>query len=135
KLMAGSNMTRQTRQAAVVQLQRTHGNAFVQRMLNGQSANTLQRLDDFGMESFDWSNTGENTADNTGALNPDMPSGQSESIGGGGSSVSAGGAGVNISGPSVSINSPMTQADGVIRASTIIADSVIASTYSPGTGN
>jgi hypothetical protein len=29
----------------------------------------------------------------------------------------------------------MTQADGVLRASTIIADNVIASSYSPGAGN
>jgi hypothetical protein len=42
---------------------------------------------------------------------------------------------VNITGPAVAVHSPMLQADGIVRAQTVIADSVIASSYSPGAGN
>ena len=35
----------------------------------------------------------------------------------------------------INLDTPMTQTGGVIRAGTIIADSVVATSYSPGAGN
>jgi hypothetical protein len=42
---------------------------------------------------------------------------------------------VSINGTNVGVHAPMMQVDGVVRASTIIADSVVASNYTPGAGN
>ena len=35
----------------------------------------------------------------------------------------------------MNVHAPLTNFDGVVRASTIIADSVVASSYTPGAGN
>ena len=56
----------------------------------------------------------------------------------GGSSVNpvtSDGAGTTISGATITLDAAMTQTDGVIRAGTIVADSVVASNYTPGAGN
>ncbi|MDX1616878.1 MAG: hypothetical protein R3300_21400 [Candidatus Promineifilaceae bacterium] len=96
--------TRALRQAAVLQMQRTQGNAFASRQIG------IQRQED------------EQSATPT-------------AIGSGGASVKTEGSTVDVNGAMVQINSPNTQATGIVRASTIIADSVIASSYSPGAGN
>ena len=54
---------------------------------------------------------------------------------GGGNTLGDGTAPVNITGPTVGVHSPMMQVDGIMRAQTVIADSVIASNYTPGAGN
>jgi hypothetical protein len=102
--------TRALRQAAVVQMQRAQGNSMVMRQLMPG----VQRQH-------------EEEPANEG-------SGPSE-ISSAGSHVTTSGGGVELSGPTVTIRAPMTQAEGVIRASTIIADNVLASSYSPGAGN
>jgi len=110
--------TNALRQKAILQLQRTHGNAFVQRHITP----TVQRID-------------EEAAESGGS------SGEQE-IGGAGSTVRAGAGAVDIEGPmvninagSTNINSAMTNMSGVLRVETLIADSVISSSYSPGAGN
>ena len=40
-----------------------------------------------------------------------------------------------MSGAAINLPAPMVSADGVLRVSTIIADSVVASSYTPGAGN
>ncbi len=63
-------------------------------------------------------------------------------ISGDGSTVSADAGGVTIDGTRlnvnaamVNINSAMVTTSGVLRANTLIADSVVSSTYTPGVGN
>ncbi len=100
--------TAQLRQAAVLQMQRTRGNAYVMRQLeDGQQAQ---------------------------APAPAAEGGTPTKISDGVSTVETAG-GANISGPVLTINAPMTQSSGIIRATTIMADSVIASSYTPGAGN
>jgi hypothetical protein len=35
----------------------------------------------------------------------------------------------------IGLNAPIVTASGIVRAETVIADTIIASTYSPGVGN
>jgi hypothetical protein len=49
--------------------------------------------------------------------------------------VTSDGGTTTIHGAHVSIDAAMTEAHGVLRADTIIADSVVASSYTPGAGN
>jgi hypothetical protein len=53
----------------------------------------------------------------------------------GGSPVSSDGATTTVSGAQIVLAAPMTTTDGILRASTIIADNVVASSYTPGAGN
>jgi len=110
--------TRPLRQKAILQLQRTYGNAFVQRHL----ASSVQRTD----------LNAEGGGDSTGE----------QELGGAGSVVRAGAGAVDIDGPIVNINSGltnvnsgMTNMSGVLRVETLVADSVVSSSYSPGAGN
>lgn len=56
-------------------------------------------------------------------------------VGVGPSSVDISGPIVNISGGMTNIDSAITNVSGILRASTLIADSVVAASYSPGAGN
>ncbi|HEY6568643.1 MAG TPA: hypothetical protein VIZ22_00040 [Candidatus Limnocylindrales bacterium] len=49
--------------------------------------------------------------------------------------VTSDGGTTTITGAVINLDSAMTQTSGVIRAGTIIADSVVAASYSPGAGN
>ena len=53
----------------------------------------------------------------------------------GGGPVTSDGATTTVSGAAINLAAPMVSADGVLRASTIIADNVVASSYTPGAGN
>lgn len=55
--------------------------------------------------------------------------------GAGGGPVTSDGASTTVSGSTITLAAPVTTADGVLRAQTIIADSIVASSYSPGAGN
>jgi hypothetical protein len=68
-----------------------------------------------------------------GALAPVGPSDQGAS--GGTSGVTSDGATTTIHGAAVNIEAASTRTPGVIQASTVIADSVVASSYTPGAGN
>jgi hypothetical protein len=52
----------------------------------------------------------------------------------GGTTTITGGV-INIEGGQVNLDAAMTHASGVLQADTVIADSVVASSYSPGAGN
>ena len=82
----------------------------------------------------------------TGAPTAEAPATESAqapaTISGDGSTVSADAGGVTIDGTRlnvnaamVNINSAMVTTSGVLRANTLVADSVISSTYTPGVGN
>jgi hypothetical protein len=49
--------------------------------------------------------------------------------------VTSSGGATTVSGSTIRLDAPLTSTDGVIRASTIIVDNVVASTYTPGAGN
>lgn len=95
------------RQAAVLQMQKTQGNAFVMRQM-------AQRQD-------------EGAAAEEGA--------GPTSISDGAATVSTQGGVVTISGGMVNVQAPLVNTDGVLRASTIIAENVVGSNYTPGAGN
>ncbi|OGO57734.1 MAG: hypothetical protein A2V85_18430 [Chloroflexi bacterium RBG_16_72_14] len=52
-----------------------------------------------------------------------------------GGPVTSDGSNTTVSGGTITLAAPLTIASGILRADTIIADSVIASNYTPGTGN
>ncbi|MFN2221922.1 MAG: hypothetical protein PVH65_04380 [Chloroflexota bacterium] len=97
--------TRAMRQAAVIQMQQTHGNAHVMRQLDA----SIQRQEEE-------------------AAGPSAISSAS-------SRVEAGGGGVEISGPTLKVHTGMTEVDGILKTGTLIADSVVSSSYTPGAGN
>lgn len=102
------------RRAAVLQLQRRHGNAFVQRqMASIQRSSPLVPLDD---------KTSSDDAAST-------------SIGDGSASIKAENGVVTIDATMVNVKSAMTDHSGVVKASAVIADHVSGSTYTPGAGN
>ena len=103
------------RQAQILQLQRTHGNKFVQRMLQRDPENTA-------------------TADADTTASPSAV-GQSTPIGDGSVVLSAQGGVLNIQAASISGNAALTDFSGVVRADTVIADTVMGSSYTPGAGN
>jgi hypothetical protein len=103
--------TRALRQAAVLQMQHTHGNAHVMRTLDP----SIQRQEE----------------DGAAAAAPAGPS----AISGSGGSVDTGGGGVEISGGTVKVHSANVEVDGVLQADTLIANSVVSSSYTPGAGN
>ena len=116
--------TRALRQAAVLQMQRTHGNSVVMR----QIASDVQRQDQSEQAAEGSAPTGQTTAPATEGEGPSQ-------ISSAGSSVSTSAGGVDLTGPMVNLNAAVVNADGVVHASTIIADSVVASSYTPGAGN
>jgi hypothetical protein len=71
----------------------------------------------------------------TGVSDVPPPAQAPGATGAGGSAVTSDGANTTITGAHISLAAPMTESDGIIRASTIIADSVVASSYTPGAGN
>jgi hypothetical protein len=111
---------RPLRRQAILQLQRTHGNAFVMRHVMPQ----LQRQDEEQPAAETREGAGEQEMSSGGAV-----------VGVGPSSVDISGPIVNISGGMTNIDSGITNVSGVLRASTLIADSVVAASYSPGAGN
>ena len=99
--------TRGLRQAAVLQMQKTRGNAFVMRQM-------AQRQHEEA---------------------PAEESATPSQISAAGATVSTEGGLVNISGPMVTIDAPVINTTGMLRTTTLMADNVIASSYTPGAGN
>lgn len=105
--------TRPQRQAHLLQLQRQHGNAAVMRL--------LQRQDEGGTTE---------------------PAAAPTEINAGGNLVRVTDGGVEITGASVSINAATLNANtafsrfsGVLQTDTLIANSVMGQSYTPGAGN
>lgn len=107
------------RQKAVLQMQRTHGNAMVMRQIQPD----VQRVD------------GETEPAAVPATEPAAAAGgtPSEISGSGGSITTEGG--INITGGNVTINGGMTRVSGVLQTDTLIATTVAGTTYTPGVGN
>lgn len=114
--------TRAMRQANVLQMQRTLGNAAVQRMM----ASDVQRE-----VTIDEMTTSVDTAG--GGTGGGAAAGTQ--IGDGSASISAESGVVKINAGRVEVNSPMTEHTGVDKSSTVITDSVVATSYTPGAGN
>ena len=110
--------------AGLMALQRTAGNAAVASLLAPRA--TVQRdvqIDEM-TSRVDVSDAAAGAAGAAGAT-----------AGGPGGPVTSDGANTTITGAMINLDTPMTQTGGVIRAGTIIADSVVATSYSPGAGN
>lgn len=105
--------TQPLRRQAILKLQQSHGNAFVMRHVMPQ----LQRQDDHQAPAG---------ADQGGGL---------QEISNGGSIVRVTPGTVEISGGIVNVNAAMTNVNGLLKTNTLMADSVIASSYTPGAGN
>jgi hypothetical protein len=112
----------------LLHLQRTAGNAAVSSLL----APTVQRV----LELDEMSSDVTPAADAAGgpAAATAGPAGPAAAVEGAGP-VTSDGTSTTISGATINLDSAMTQTDGVIRAGTIIADSVVATNYTPGAGN
>jgi hypothetical protein len=104
----------------VLQAQRDVGNAFVLRQLSRSPADVQSSAAQASIQR-----EGEDPAAAAGPT----------SIGDGGTSVSAAGGVVKADGATVQLNAGMVTAPGVVQADTIIANSVVASNYTPGAGN
>ena len=105
--------------AGLLALQRSAGNAAVASLVG--AAPSVQR--DVRIEEMDTS------------VEPAPAAQQGETDPGANQAVTSDGGTTTIHGAHVSIDAAMTEAHGVLRADTIIADSVIASNYTPGAGN
>jgi hypothetical protein len=105
--------TRPLRRQAILQLQKSHGNAYVMRQVMPR----LQRQDD-----------------HQAPIGAGEGDGQQE-ISNGGSIVRVTPGTVEISGGIVNVDAAMTNVNGLLKTNTLMADSVIASSYTPGAGN
>jgi len=104
--------------AGLLALQRSAGNAAVASLVGEQAP--VQRS--VVIDEVDVTAGPAPTPDEAEAAGADQP-------------VTSDGGTTTIHGSAVSIEAAMTEAHGVLRADTIIADSVVASSYSPGAGN
>jgi len=115
--------------SGLLALQRSAGNAAVSSMIAGEPS--VQRA------------VVINELDVTPAAPADAAApAQTGGAGGAGGAVTSDGGNttitggtVTIDGGTVQINAAMTQASGVLQADTLIANSVVASSYTPGAGN
>ena len=94
------------RQAAVLQMQRVQGNNFVQRAVE----------------------IGEVESETAPAPAPSQ-------IEGPGASVSVANGVAEVNAPMVTVNAPMVRVSGILQSDTLITNSVISSSYTPGAGN
>lgn len=107
-----------TAASQILRLQRTHGNAFVRRML--QREITMDEMTTSAGADSDTAGAGGAGAN---------------SIGDGSASITAENGVVTIDAAMVNVNAAMTQHSGVDKSDTVITNSVVASSYSPGAGN
>ena len=103
------------RRAAVLQMQQRQGNGFVQRYLAKRGGEGVQRLPEIQAQ--------------------EEQQGSPTTIGDGSAKVSAVGGIVEADGAMIKLNAPVVEAGSVLRTSTLIADNIVASSYTPGAGN
>ncbi len=108
-------------------LQRSAGNAAVASLV---ARPVVQRAP----VQIDEMTTHVGVAEATGAAAAAAGPAQSGGAGASGA-VTSDGSNTTIGGDHITLAAPMTETEGVIRASTVIADSVVASSYTPGAGN
>jgi hypothetical protein len=115
RLADGGSSTR----ADLMHVQRTAGNAAVASLI----APAVQRV-----VNLDEMSTEVSAPPEAGAVDPATDAG--------GEAADAGGAADHtITAGHIGLNAPMVEAPGIIRAQTVIADSIVASSYTPGAGN
>jgi len=107
---------RSLRRQAVRQIQASRGNAFVQRAL----ASPVLRQ--------------EEGAPSSPAPGPSETGAPTE-LSADGSVVRVGAGGVEIQGGMVNVDAAMTRVSGVLNTDTLVAQSVVSSSYTPGAGN
>ncbi len=105
--------------AGLLHLQRTVGNAAVTALV----APTVQRQVEIDEMSSDIAPMADAAPG---------PAGEAPAAG---SPVTSDGGGTTITGPTITLDAAMTRANGVLHADTIVADTVVASSYTPGAGN
>ena len=101
--------TRAQRRQAILQLQRSRGNNFVLRQVMPSVMRQEHEAADDAATPSEISSDG-NRVSTVGGVTIDSPG-------------------------LINLNSAITRTSGILQAGTIIADSVIASSYSPGAGN
>jgi len=122
---------RALRQAAVLQMQSERGNVYVAQMVQTQPGERLvQRGTPVEPVEAVQAPVGEPSGAETTAGEP-TPTEMTA----GGSAVRVTPGGVEISGGTVNVDAPMTRFSGIVRSDTVIADSVVATNYTPGAGN
>jgi hypothetical protein len=109
--------------ATLMHLQRTAGNAAVAALVGGEPPVQREPGED-DVTSKPAAGTGVTTPVATPAATA-----------GAAGAVTSDGANTTITGAHITLDAAMTEASGVLRADTIIADSVVASSYTPGAGN
>jgi hypothetical protein len=102
-----------TRARIIQRLQQERGNAYVQRLMSAASAS---RNPPAGVQRQEGEAPG--------------PGG-----GGAGGPATLEGVTVDITGGIVTVHAPVTRVNGLLMADTVMTNTVIASTYSPGAGN
>ena len=107
-------------------LQRTAGNAAVAALVGRPAVQRAVEIDELSTSV---------TVDDTAAQAGATGAGAAGATPAGGSPVTSDGANTTITGAQITLDAAMTQANGVLRADTIIADNVVASSYTPGAGN
>ena len=118
-------------------LQRSAGNAAVASLVAGRA--TVQRAP----VQIEEVSGRVSAADPSSPLSPAVAGAVSGAVhdaaaaagGGAANPVSSDGATTTVTGSAIHLAAPMTQADGVLRVDTLVADSVVASSYTPGAGN
>ncbi len=118
------------RQARVLQMQRTHGNKFVQRM--------LQRDPDDDTATADAGGGGGATSDMALPPGPDgggAGAGGGMPIGDGSVTLNASGGVLSIGAEIINANASVSRFGGIVQGTTVIADHVAAASYTPGAGN
>jgi hypothetical protein len=121
-------------QQSMLAAQQSVGNqAVIRRMMAGK-ANAVQRMPPFEEMNIPVGEMPTGMPAPAGATDP-AGGGQQSITGPGGSvDVSGGGVAINSNGP-IALNAAMTQASGMMQTPVIMADSVVASSYTPGAGN
>ena len=122
---------RALRQSAVLQMQRERGNTYVARAVQLQPHAMLVQRDNpveppEAVPAVEGEPPGAESTPG-GATPTEMTAG--------GSAVRVTPGAVEISGGMVNVDAPMTRFSGAVQSDTLIANSVISSTYTPGAGN
>ena len=120
---------RALRQSAVLQMQRERGNAYVAQLVQSQpNEGPVQRAIEIGEVESTVEGGSPGPEATTGGPTP-------TEMTAGGSAVRVTPGGVEISGGMVNVDSAMARFSGAVQSDTVIANSVIATNYTPGAGN
>jgi hypothetical protein len=117
-------------------LQRSAGNAAVSAMIGGEvPVQRAVEIDEIDVSTPDPAADAADTPDPAGATGAAGATGSGGAVTSDGGTTTITGGVVNIDGGQVNLNAAMTHASGVLQADTLIANSVVASSYTPGAGN